>query len=260
MGEMMRDMRYARELLEQGKRMDGRKLDEFRKVQIEVNPYQKPEGCAIVSIGRSKVMVGVKMEVGEPFPDRPDEGVLMVNAELSPLASPDFETGPPTVESIELARVVDRGIRESQAIDVKKLCMTAGEKVWMVFVDIHILNHDGNLIDAAGLASIIALLNARFPKYDKKTGLVDYTEKTKEKLPVASKPIPVTVFKLNDHLFVDADVTEEAMVKSSMVVTTDEKGNLCALQKMGTEGLKEEEILKIWELSIAKGKELRKLI
>lgn len=256
----MKDMRYVRELLEQGKRADGRALDKFRKVDIEINPYEKPEGCAIVTIGKSKVMAGVKMNVGEPFSDRPDEGVLMVNAELSPLASPDFETGPPKVESIELARVVDRGIRESKAMDVKKLCIKEGEKVWMIFVDVHILNHDGNLIDAAGLAAIAALLNARFPEYDKKTELVDNSKKTKNKLPLQAKPVPVTVSKFGEQLFVDANLEEQGLVKSSMVITTDEDGNLCALQKLGTEGLSEEDILKMWELSVKKGKELRKLL
>ena len=161
----MKDMRYIRELLERGQRADGRALDEFRKVQLEIAPYEKPEGCAIATIGETRVMAGVKMEVGEPFADRPDEGVLMVNAEFSPLASPDFETGPPSVVSIELARVVDRGIRESGVVDLKKLCMIPKESVWIVCVDLQILNHDGNLIDAAALAAVAALLNAKIPEY-----------------------------------------------------------------------------------------------
>lgn len=253
----MKDMRYIRELLESGKRMDGRKLDELRKVDIRINPYEKPEGCAIVSIGNSKVMAGVKIDVGEPFSDRPEEGVLIVNAEFSPLASPDFEIGPPRIQSIELARVVDRGIRESETVDIKKLCITPGEKVWMVFVDLQIINHDGNLIDTAALAAIAALLNARMPGY--KDGQVDYTKKTK-KLLVKDKPVAVTVSKFGEHLLVDADATEEELIKTGLVITTDEKGNICALQKLGTEGLTEDEILKMWEISVKIGKELRKLL
>jgi exosome complex component RRP42 len=253
----MKDMRYIKELLEKGQRADGRKLDEFRKVEIETNPYEKPEGCAIVSIGKTKVMAGVKMDVGEPFSDRPDEGVLMVNAELSPLASPDFETGPPRVESIELARVVDRGIRESQVLDLKKLCITPGEKVWMVFIDLQIINHDGNLINAAGLAAISALMNTRMPEY--KDDKVNYTKKSK-KLPTKTEPVPVIVSKVGEHLLVDADVTEEELIKTALVVTTDDDGNICALQKLGTEGLGEDDVLKMWGMAVKKCEELRKLL
>jgi len=257
MGEEMKDMHYIRELLEGGQRADGRKLDEFRNVELHVNPYDKPEGCAIVSIGESKVIAGVKMGIGEPFPDRPDEGVLMVNAELSPLASPDFETGPPSVESIELARVVDRGIRESGTLDLKKLCLIPKEQVWLVCVDIQIINHDGNLIDAAALASIAALHNARMPEY--KDEIINYDKKT-VKLPVKAKPVAVTVSKFGQSLLLDASLTEEKLVTAAMVVATNEEGHICALQKRGTEGFTEEEILRIWDIAAKKGKELRKLL
>ena len=147
---------FVTRLAENGARADKRKLDEVRKVTIDTHPIEKAEGCALVTLGRTKVIAGVKLEVGTPFPDRPDEGVLMSNAEFSPISSPDFEPGPPSEESIELARVVDRGIRESGAIDVKKLCIKENEKVWMVNVDINILDNFGNLIDAAALAASAA--------------------------------------------------------------------------------------------------------
>ena len=77
--------------------------------------------------------------------------------ELIPLASPDFESGPPREKAIELARVVDRGIRESETIDMAKLCITPEEKVWIVFIDVHVLDYDGNLFDACSLAASAAL-------------------------------------------------------------------------------------------------------
>ena len=154
---------YINSLALTGKRMDGRKLDEFRKIEIETDVIHNAEGSARVKVGKSEVIAGIKMGTGEPFPDRADEGVLMTGAELSPLASAKFETGPPSEEAIELARVVDRGIRESHMIDLKKLCIKKGEKVWMVFVDMQIINHDGNLIDCASIAAVAALSNAKMP-------------------------------------------------------------------------------------------------
>ena len=157
---------YIENLVAKDKRTDGRKIDEFRKINIETGVIEKAEGSARVKLGNTEVIAGIKLDVGEPFPDKPDEGVLMVGAELSPLASPEFETGPPSETAIELARVVDRGIRESKAIETEKLVIKSKEKVWMVFADIHILNHDGNLIDASGISVMAALLNSKMPTYD----------------------------------------------------------------------------------------------
>ncbi len=65
--------------------------------------------------------------------------------------------------AVELGRVVERGLRESRAIDTEALCIVAGVKVWSVRVDIHVLDHGGNLTDAASLATVAALLHFRRP-------------------------------------------------------------------------------------------------
>lgn len=238
---------------------EGRGNEDFRKIELETGVIHKAEGSARVRMGNTEIIVGVKMDVGKPFPDTPDEGVMMVNAELSPLASSDFETGPPRENSIELSRVIDRGIRESHTIDTKKLCIEKGELVWMVFVDIQIINHDGNLIDAAALASVAALHNAKMPEYDKKTERPNFEKKTK-KLPLRCKPITVTLHKVKDSFIVDPTYDEETIVDARFTVTTKDDGNLCAIQKGGSESLSLDEIYKAFDISIKKGKELRKLI
>ena len=240
-------------------RIDKRGQHEFRPITIETGVIYKAEGSARVKIGKTEVIAGVKMDVGTPFPDTQDQGVLMIGAEFSPIASPDFEKGPPAEDSIELARVVDRGIRESKAIDMNKLCIKEKEKVWMLFVDIHILNHAGNLIDAAGLAAIAALLTAKMPEYDEEAGKVNY-EKKHKKLPMKFKPVPITVFKMADSLFLDPDLDEEDLTSVKLTVTTKDDGNLAALQKGGAGALTMEEVEKAFSLSIAKGAEIRNLL
>ena len=155
---------FALELIEKGKRIDGRKIDQYRPIQIVPDYIKKAEGSALVRIGETLVLAGVKLEIGKPFSDTPNQGVLIVNAEFSPLAAPEFESGPPGEDAIELARVVDRGIRESKMIEVDKLVIKEGEQVWSVFVDVALLNHDGNLLDAASLAAVTALHHAKIPK------------------------------------------------------------------------------------------------
>lgn len=244
--------------LNKGIRFDGRKLEEYRKIVIEKDVTKTAEGSARVKIGNSEVIVGIKMGIGEPYPDTPDEGTLMVGAELSPLASPEFESGPPDIQSIELARVVDRGIREAKTVDVKKLCIEAGEKVWMVSIDICPINDDGNLLDAAGIAALVALENTKFPKYDGKK--LDYKTHTKEKLSLDKLPIPITVLKIGDKLLVDPLPEEEDVFDARLTVTTTEDEKICALQKGGETPLTFEDISKMVDLALKKSVEIRKQI
>lgn len=243
-----------------GKRLDGRKPDEQRKIEIEINPIPQAEGSARVRIGGTEVLAGVKLDVGEPFPDTPDEGVMMVNAEFSPMASPEFELGPPRENSIELARVVDRGIRESKCIDTKKLCIKEGEKVWMVFVDIQPINHDGNLIDASGIAAIAALHAAKMPKYDKKTGRVVSGEHENKGIPINEMPIPVTFGIIEGKLIVDPGLEEEDAIDTRITVTTKTNGNITALQKGCPGSFAMNSLEEAADLSIKIGSDIRKLI
>jgi exosome complex component RRP42 len=248
---------YVKKIVEEGMRIDERKFDQFRQIEVETNFIKKAEGSARVAIGKSVVIVGVKMAVGEPFPDNPNEGVLMVNAELDPVASPDFEPGPPSETSVELARVVDRGLRESKCIDLEKLCIKEGEKVWMVNVDIHVIDHDGNLIDAASLGSIAALKSARIPKYE--NDKIVFGEYQGE-IPMKDTPIEVTIAKISGKLLVDTTREEEGALEARVTIGTTEKGDICAIQKGGTGFFTTKELREAADLSIAKGKELRKLI
>lgn len=243
-----------------GKRDDDRGLFDYRDIEIETNTIKRANGSARVRIGKTEVLVGVKIDVGEPFPDTPDDGIQIVSAELSPMASTEFESGPPREDAIELARVVDRGIRESHAIDTEKLCIKSGEKVWCVFIDIYPLNYDGNLFDAASLGALVALKNARFPKYDAKTDIVTHDEFTKDKFPLKEMPILTTFGKIDDTLFVDPTENEEEVLSSRLNVTILENGNICAMQKGGNGTFKPEEINKLIKESKKLGTKLRKLI
>lgn len=245
----------VRYLTEQ-KRFDGRKLEEFRPIEIEYLVSKTCEGSAKVKIGNTEVIAGIKTEMGKPFPDTPDEGALMVGAELLPLSSPDFEAGPPGIEAIEMARVVDRGIRESKAIDNKKLCVIKGEKVWIISVDVCTINNDGNLLDASGLAAIAALKVAKFPEYDGTK--VDYKHLSDTPIPLLKIPIPVTVFKLKGKYFVDPTSEEEKYFDARLTVTSTEDGTICALQKGGDSPLSLEDIDSMITLGMEKAAEIRK--
>ena len=245
-------------LLEAGTRLDGRKAFEFRgPIEIDYNFVNTAEGSARVKIGETEVIVGVKMEVGKPYSDNPNEGTIIVGAELLPMSSPEFELGPPGIQAIELARVVDRGIRESKAIDFKKLCIEKGKKVWLLLIDICPINDAGNLIEASSLAALAALKSARFPKYDEKAEKIDYKEKTSKKIELTKEPIAVNVIKIDNYLLVDPITEEEKVIDARLSVSSERDGTLCALQKGGDAPLTIDEISKMIDIAVEKGKELR---
>ena len=245
------------DLIAKGKRLDGRGLKDYREIKVEQGLIERAEGSARVLLGKTEIMAGTKIEIGKPFSDTPNEGVLTVNVELVPLASPTFEPGPPKENAIELARVVDRGIRESKALDFKKLCIKPGKKVFVIFVDIYVLNHDGNLIDASALAALAALLNTKMFNYEIeedevkiKTG---YTP-----LHVSKHPIAVTFAKINDKLIVDPWLEEEQIMDARLTVTIDDDGNVCAMQKGGSGYFAPEQVLEAVKMAMEKAEGIRK--
>jgi exosome complex component RRP42 len=246
-------------LMSEGKRLDGRSLDDHRSIAVEMGVIEKAEGSARMRLGKTEILVGVKVGVGEPFPDTPESGVLTVNAELVPLASPDFEPGPPGENAIELARVVDRGLRESKTINLEKLCLEPGKKVLIVFVDVYVLNHDGNLIDAAAIAALAALLNTKMPKYILEDGEVK-AKPGYDPLPLQNHPIAVTFAKVSRNLAIDPDLEEESVMDARLTITTGKDGKICAMQKGGAGPFAMKEILEMTRKAQTVGEEVRKLV
>ncbi|RLF23304.1 MAG: RNA-binding protein [Thermoprotei archaeon] len=246
-------------MLAKGERLDGRRLDEYRPISIELGVVEKAEGSAMVRLGNTISIAGVKVELGKPYPDTPDEGAFIVNAEFLPLASPTFEPGPPDESAIEVARVVDRGIRSSGAIDLKKLCILPGEKVWVVYIDVYVLNHDGNMMDASGLATIAALLIAKMPKVAVKEGKVTILDEWVP-LPVVNRPVPVTMAKIGEKIVVDPSLDEELVMDCRITVTIDESDRICAVQKGIGGSLTVDDVKYASKLAVEKAKEIRKAL
>jgi len=231
-------------LLKKGLRPGNRDLNTPRKVEIEVGVVEKAEGSALVRLGETQVMAGVKVDVGSPFRDTPEQGVLTVHAEFVPLASPLFEPGPPDENAIELARVIDRSLREVGAIDLGSLVIRPGEKVWVVWVDIYVLDHNGNLFDASMLAAMAALMNTRLPDYEElETGeIVVKRDRRVEPLKINHTVVTVTTAKIGNYVVVDPDLDEEAVSDVRLVTAFDEQGRIVGMQKTGSGALKPDDV------------------
>ncbi len=245
---------YVKLLLDKNERADKRGFKDYRPISIETGVIDTAEGSAWVKLGNTQVLAAVKFDVVEPFPDTPTSGVLSVNAEMLPMASPNFEPGPPDERTIELARVVDRAIRSAEIVDVESLFIEEG-KVYGVFVDIYLLDYDGNYLDASSLAAMAALKSAKIPVFE--DGKLN-RDKTKP-FEVKGDVVEVTFVKIGDKILVDPALDEEK-ARDARITIGVMGDRICAIQKTGTGSITEEELSTMIDIAIEKGRELVALL
>ena len=152
--------------LQNGLRLDSRSLAQTRPLKLT---FGESLGCAYVELGKTKfsppvckqtdsrVMAQVSASVVKPYEDSPFEGIFTINTEFSPMAAASFEPGRTGPYELLLSRTLDNTLRRARALDLESLCILAKKLVWSVRVDVHFLDHDGGLVDAACVAVIAAL-------------------------------------------------------------------------------------------------------
>jgi exosome complex component RRP42 len=245
--------------LSKGKRLDGRNLDDLRPMEIEMGLIKKANGSARVRLGNSEVVAGVKVETGEPFEGLENKGALILSAEVLPTASPHIEPGPPDEETVELARVVDRGIRESEMLDLNKLVLVTGEIVYVIFVDCSVINADGNLFDATSYAAVASLMDSKLPVFEIRDGkVVDTGEK--QNSPITTLPVSITAVRIGDSILLDPTAEEEACMDARITITTNSDNNFAAVQKGSTGTFTLEQLKQIAASAKTKGEEVRNKI
>ena len=253
------------ESITKNKRLDGRTALDMRNIEVKFGVSNKAEGSVMVTCGKTQVACGIKMGVATPYTDHEDEGTMMTSLELLPLSSPVFEYGQPSIESVEISRIVDRGIRESGFIDFKKLCIKEGEKVWSVFIDLATINDDGSLIDVCALAATLALLTARMPVYDEEKEVISYGEFTDKKLPldIDKMPLTTTFFKIGDKIFTDPTREEDDAAEGRLTLEVSKPGKeemINAMQKGGNATFTIEEVEMMIDEAVKGYKRIRTII
>ncbi|KAG0231754.1 Exosome complex component RRP45 [Actinomortierella wolfii] len=253
---------FLLQALKDGLRIDGRKFYDFRTLRLS---FGSDFGAVEVQLGNTRVLAKVSCEVVRPYSDKPTEGFVIFNTEMSPMASATFEMGKQTNEEVLVSRLIEKALRRSRAIDTESLCIVAGEKVWSIRVDIHFLDHDGNLTDAACIAAITALMHFRRPDI-----LVDNGEVTL--LPIEeANPVPLSIYHIpicvsfaffnkGQHVIVDPTLLEEQVKEGDMTMTLNIHKEVCALSKAGGISLEMDQILQCTRIAVVKVTELTEQI
>ncbi|KAL2347285.1 hypothetical protein Fmac_001285 [Flemingia macrophylla] len=255
------DIKFIETALLSDLRIDGRRPFDYRKLTIKLG---KEDGSAEVHLGHTHVMAFVTAQLLRPYRDRPNEGSLAIFTEFSPMADPSFEPGRPADSAVELGRVIDRGLRESRAIDTESLCVLSGKLVWSLRVDIHILDNAGNLVDAANIAALASLLTFRRPECslsgEDGQEVVVHPPEQRDPIPLIIHHLPIAVtfgFFSNENLLViDPTHKEECVMTGRMTATLNSNGDVCAIQKAGGEGVSQSVIMRCLNLAHAKASDI----
>ncbi|CDO77202.1 hypothetical protein BN946_scf184747.g15 [Trametes cinnabarina] len=209
---------YLERFLSENVRPDGRDLDEWRNVSVNV------------------VVCGVKAEVAEPELDRPEEGFLVPNLDLPAICSPKFKPGPPSDEAQVLSDRLNEVLVASGVVPTTSLCIEPGKAVWVLYVDATCINYDGNAFDATLLAMVAALRNTRLPKatYYEDTKRTICSRKVMEPLQIGRLPTSFSygIFD-GTHLLADPTSFEEPLLDTTISVVIDENGGLTSVMQLG---------------------------
>ncbi|XP_015126288.1 exosome complex component RRP45 [Diachasma alloeum] len=216
--------------VEQGIRLDGRQLLEGRKVKLH---FGGTWGRCLAALGQTQVIANVSCDVQPPKVSRPNEGMVHINVELTPLAAPYFEAGRQSEAGVLLTRQLEKCFKDSRCIDLESLCIVADKKVWNLRVDINVINHDGNLVDCASIAALAALLHFHRPDVTS-TGdeIIIHSFAEKDPLPVTLFHQPVcvsfTTFE-NGTTVMDPSYTEERLGVTQLTLGLNAYRELCCL-------------------------------
>uniref|UniRef100_A0A3Q2YAX0 Exosome complex component RRP45 n=1 Tax=Hippocampus comes TaxID=109280 RepID=A0A3Q2YAX0_HIPCM len=233
--------------IQEKKRLDGRQTYDYRKLKIM---FGTDFGCCFVELGKTRVMAQVSCELVAPKENRPNEGIMFFNIELSPMASPC---------------VYLRCLRNSKCIDLESLCVVSGEKVWQIRVDVHMLNHDGNLMDAASITAIASLCHFRRPDVGIQGDEVTvYSPDERDPIPLSIYHMPISVsfafFQQGTYLLVDPCEREERVMDGLLMIAMNKHREICSIQSSGGIMLLKEQVMRCSKIASVKVSEITKLI
>ncbi|KAF2400814.1 exoribonuclease [Trichodelitschia bisporula] len=253
---------FILEALRQDKRLDGRAFEQFRSLELS---FGDEFGVVDVQLGRTRILVRISCEVVIPYPDRKFDGIFTINTEFSPMASPAYEVGRPNQDETILSRILEKALRRSSALDTESLCIIAGAKVFSLRADIHVLDHDGNLIDAACAGLLAALLHFRRPDVEvsgAEATIFSARERQPIPLSLLHHPLCVTFSYFDGGVIsvLDATQAEEQVREGEVIITMNRHGEVCQIAKYGGVPVDALAIIDWTNKALVKVKEMHKII
>uniref|UniRef100_A0A667YXW1 Ribosomal RNA-processing protein 43 n=1 Tax=Myripristis murdjan TaxID=586833 RepID=A0A667YXW1_9TELE len=221
------------------------------------------DGSALVKVGNTTVICGIKAELTNPTVEAPSKGYIVPNVDLPPLCSSRFRPGPPGEQAQAASQFIADVIESSDVIQTEDLCIERGKLCWVLYCDIMCLDYDGNLLDACIIALLAALKNTQLPEVTIKPEACtpEVNLEKRNGLLIHKHPVGTSfcVFD-NSILIVDPTAEEEGLSSAHFTVVTDEGDRLCSVHKPGGTALSGEKLQECISRATARQREIQKLI
>lgn len=251
---------HYKELLKADSRPDGRELGQFRKVTVNVGSIGTANGSALVQIGETMVVCGIKAELTKPTAAEPEKGFIVPNVDLSPMCASHFRPGPPSDQAQVASQFLYEVIKSCKVVDLEKLCIQKDKLVWVLYCDILCLNYDGNINDACILAIMAALQNTLLPKvvYDEEHDSIKTEAGDKEVTKLSIRKLASSTFTQfeSKYTIADPNLKEEAITSGEITIVTDDQNNVCYIHRPGGPPLTDASMKKCINAAVDNGKKL----
>uniref|UniRef100_A0A7S1ZHG2 Uncharacterized protein n=1 Tax=Ditylum brightwellii TaxID=49249 RepID=A0A7S1ZHG2_9STRA len=179
-------------------RLDGRTPLQTRPLRLTFGRSSNRSECTAQYGPSSRCTTVISCDLIPPTNpmDRPNDGVVRINVDMSPMAAMGYENAAPVsthtssssggdttsastsgggthpMEDTQklltnrILRILERTIVAGGVIDTESLCVSSGHWVWRLNIDVTILDSGGNIVDVAMMATVGALRHYRKPQVD----------------------------------------------------------------------------------------------
>ncbi|XP_031619440.1 exosome complex component RRP43-like isoform X1 [Contarinia nasturtii] len=261
--KIIHPIKYYRNYIAHDIRPDGREFEAFRPIRINVKSIGTADGSAIVKLGNTTVICGIKAELSAPTVEEPEKGYLIPNIDLTPLCSPKYRSNNTNDDAQVLTCNLNNLIKEANWIDLKNLCIAKERLVWTLYCDISCVDYDGSILDASVVAICAALRSLTLPKvqYDDETN--NYTVHKIDRSPLKLSemcPVCTTAMIFDEKtVFADPDAEEEELATSLITIVTCD-GEMCLVLKPGGVSISDRQFEACLKLALNREKSICKLI
>ena len=145
---------------EEGRRVDGRKLDELRPFRIEAGVLKNANGSAYMELGNNKILVAVygPREAHPKHIALPNKAMLRCRYSMATFSVEERKSPSPSRREVELSKVIREALEP--AIFLEEYPRT------VIDVFIQVLEADGGTRTASITAASVALADAGVPMRD----------------------------------------------------------------------------------------------
>lgn len=234
----------------QGVRNDGRDCFDFRPVTLETGVLPQAYGSAKVSIGKgiiggsggTDVLVSIKAEVMVPTPQRPEEGGVEVSVECAASNFVGCRNRRDLREEVNAELTSTIYSLLSNTIPLRTLCVMPARFAWRLFVDVMVLQNEGNIADAVSFAVWAALQTTRLPRLvgvEAQAGhqddfTLDSSPENAVLVDAQKVPILITLVGVGGGFILDPNREEEACGSCRLAVAVNACGQYCGAKQMGS--------------------------